>query len=41
MVHGVSDTPYSLMEGASGEICLYTDFLSPNPEQVKFPGYEL
>jgi len=46
-VTGVPDTPYSLMEGIGGLICLISDFLSSwhsrnkNIDYVVFPGYEI
>jgi len=46
---GTADTPYSLMEGIGGIICLISDFLSTlqsqnndnNLDYVFFPGYEI
>ncbi|XP_062505179.1 uncharacterized protein LOC134181907 isoform X2 [Corticium candelabrum] len=37
-VKGVPDTPYSLLEGYAGVVCLFVDALSP--EQSAFPGYD-
>lgn len=37
-ITGTSDSPYSLMEGMAGHICLFSDILSSN---VKFPGFQL
>lgn len=37
-VQGIPDTPFSLMEGTSGEICLLLDFL--HPLLSSFPGFE-
>ena len=37
-VKGISDTPYSLMEGMGGTIVLYADILG---NDLMFPGYEL
>lgn len=37
-VQGIPDTPFSLMEGTSGEICLLLDFL--HPLASSFPGFE-
>jgi len=36
---GISDYPYSLMLGLSGDICFYADCLLP--EYAKFPGYAI
>eukprot|EP00825_Cyclidium_porcatum_P038629 TRINITY_DN4519_c0_g1_i9.p4 TRINITY_DN4519_c0_g1~~TRINITY_DN4519_c0_g1_i9.p4 ORF type:complete len:136 (-),score=23.21 TRINITY_DN4519_c0_g1_i9:110-517(-) len=38
-VKGVSNHPYSLMEGKAGNICFYMDCI--NPEESEFPGYEI
>jgi hypothetical protein len=35
---GICDTPYSLMEGMGGDLCLYAELLS---DDVSFPGYEI
>ena len=35
---GISDTPYSLMEGQAGLIVFYSDILN---DSVRFPGLEL
>jgi hypothetical protein len=37
---GIPDTPYSLMEGQAGQICLMCDLLRDDAE-VMFPGYEI
>ncbi len=37
---GISDTPYSLMEGLGGTVVFYADLLHDTPEML-FPGYEL
>ena len=46
LVQGVPDTPFSLMEGLGGQICLFSDFLSSyknkNEENLMyFPGFEI
>lgn len=38
LTKGVPDTPYSLMEGQGGVICLISDLLAEN---VIFPGFEI
>lgn len=40
MCKGIPDTPYSLMEGQSGLICLYCDILNGD-DYVQFPGFQL
>jgi hypothetical protein len=40
MVTGIPDTPYSLMEGEGGSICLYSDILNGS-EYMLFPGFEV
>jgi hypothetical protein len=37
---GVSDHPFSLMEGISGDICFLCDLLG-NEFDARFPGYEI
>jgi hypothetical protein len=37
-VRGLPDSPYSLLEGYAGVVCLYVDTLCP--EQSAFPGYD-
>lgn len=37
-VKGIPDTPYSLLEGYAGVVCLYVDALCP--EKSAFPGYD-
>jgi hypothetical protein len=39
-VKGMPDTPYSLMEGLGGQLCLYYDFLSGD-DYMKFPGFQI
>jgi len=40
LIKGIPDTPYSLMEGEGGTICLYSEILN-NIKYVKLPGYEI
>jgi len=39
LVQGIPDTPYSLMEGNGGLLCLLSDVV--NSENLVFPGFEL